>query len=111
PIPASDLLNSRTANLHTNLKGRVVQRGRKPHHYYEFVESEGQIKDEDLGQTAAVGTGVGPRHQPVPLHRVGADAPRGLGRHERHDDRAAAPADGRLGRSCRSRPSVAACGA
>lgn len=45
-----DLLNSRTANLHTNLKGRVVKRGRNPNHYYEFVESESQIKDEDLAK-------------------------------------------------------------
>lgn len=41
-------LNGRTINLHTNLKGRLRKRGRGVTSYYEFVESEKEISDEDL---------------------------------------------------------------
>jgi len=41
-------LNGRTVNLHTNLKGRIKWIGGRQHGYPEFVESESDIKDEDL---------------------------------------------------------------
>jgi type III restriction enzyme len=41
-------LNGRTLNLHTNLKGRLVKRGRGLGALEEFVESEKSISDEDL---------------------------------------------------------------
>lgn len=41
-------LNGRTINLHTNLKGRVRQRGRGEGAYEEFIESDKDISDEDL---------------------------------------------------------------
>jgi type III restriction enzyme len=41
-------LNGKTINLHTNLKGRLRKRGRGVTSYYEFVESEKEISDEDL---------------------------------------------------------------
>lgn len=43
-----ELLNNRTINLHTNLRGKIVKRGRAPNHYLEFVESESSITAEDL---------------------------------------------------------------
>jgi type III restriction enzyme len=41
-------LNGKTINLHTNLKGKLQKRGRGATAYYEFIESEKQISDEDL---------------------------------------------------------------
>ncbi len=41
-------LNGKTVNLHTNLKGKLKKRGRGATAYYEFVEAEKQISDEDL---------------------------------------------------------------
>lgn len=41
-------LNGKTINLHTNLKGKVVKRGRGEAAYEEFVESDKDISDEDL---------------------------------------------------------------
>lgn len=41
-------LNGKTINLHTNLKGKLKLRGKGASAYYEFVESEKDISDEDL---------------------------------------------------------------
>ncbi|MEK6250700.1 MAG: DEAD/DEAH box helicase family protein [Actinomycetota bacterium] len=41
-------LNGKTVNLHINLKGKLRKRGRGATAYYEFVEAEKQISDEDL---------------------------------------------------------------
>jgi type III restriction enzyme len=41
-------LNGKTINLHTNLKGKLVKRGRGATAYYDFVEAEKQISNEDL---------------------------------------------------------------
>lgn len=41
-------LNGKTANLHTNLKGKLKKRGKGATAYYEFIESEKEISDEDL---------------------------------------------------------------
>jgi type III restriction enzyme len=41
-------LNGKTVNLHTNLKGKLRKRGKGATTYYEFVESEKEISDEDL---------------------------------------------------------------
>ncbi len=41
-------LNERTINLHTNLKGKLKKVGRGASARVEFVESEGEISDEDL---------------------------------------------------------------
>lgn len=41
-------LNGRTINLHTNLKGKIRKRGRGKAAFEEFVESDKDIKDEDL---------------------------------------------------------------
>lgn len=41
-------LNGRTVNLHTRLKGKVKWEGGKKHGHPVFVESEGDISDEDL---------------------------------------------------------------
>ncbi len=41
-------LNGRTINLHTRLKGKLKKKGRGKNAYYEFVESEKEISDEDL---------------------------------------------------------------
>ena len=41
-------LNGKTINLHTNLKGRLKKRGRGADVYYEFIEDEKSISDEDL---------------------------------------------------------------
>lgn len=41
-------INGKTINLHTNLKGKLKKRGRGESAYYEFVETEGDISDEDL---------------------------------------------------------------
>lgn len=41
-------LNDRTINLHTNLKGSVKKIGKGPNARLEFVESDKEIKDEDL---------------------------------------------------------------
>jgi type III restriction enzyme len=41
-------LNGKTINLHTNLKGKLRKRGRGATAYYEFIEAEKQISDEDL---------------------------------------------------------------
>ncbi len=41
-------LNGKTINLHTNLKGKLRKRGRGVTSYYEFVESEREISDQDL---------------------------------------------------------------
>lgn len=45
---AFKLLNGKTINLHTNLKGKIKKVGRGADATYEFVEDEKQIKDEDL---------------------------------------------------------------
>src|SRR4030043_629536 len=41
-------LNGKTINLHTNLKGSLKKRGKGENVYYEFVENEKEISDEDL---------------------------------------------------------------
>ncbi|MEN6532639.1 MAG: DEAD/DEAH box helicase family protein [Bryobacteraceae bacterium] len=41
-------LNGKTINLHTNLKGSLKKRGKGASVYYEFVESEKEISDDDL---------------------------------------------------------------
>lgn len=41
-------LNGKTINLHTNLKGKLKQRGKGASAYYEFIESEKDISDDDL---------------------------------------------------------------
>lgn len=43
-------LNGKTINLHTNLKGRLRKRGRGATSYYEFVESERDISEQDLDE-------------------------------------------------------------
>lgn len=45
--PRYEVLNSKTINLHTNLKGKVKKVGGRNGHL-EFVESEKDISDEDL---------------------------------------------------------------
>ena len=46
--PTFEMLNGRTINLHTNLKGKLkkVKHGKEVH--YEFIEDEKAISDEDL---------------------------------------------------------------
>lgn len=46
--PLYEELNGRTVNLHTNLKGKVVWRGRGAGRYAVFKESEKEISGEDL---------------------------------------------------------------
>lgn len=46
--PVFKELNGKTINLHTNLKGRLKKRGKGATAYYEFVEDEKSISDEDL---------------------------------------------------------------
>lgn len=46
--PLYEDVNGKTINLHTNLKGKLRKRGRGATAYYEFVEAEKQISDEDL---------------------------------------------------------------
>lgn len=46
--PLFPMLNGRTVNLHTNLKGKLRPRGRGSDKYFEFVEDEKAISDEDL---------------------------------------------------------------
>lgn len=41
-------LNGKTVNLHTNLKGKLKKRGKGATAYYEFIESEKDISDDDL---------------------------------------------------------------
>lgn len=41
-------LHGKTINLHTNLKGRLKKRGKGTNAYYEFVENEKAISDDDL---------------------------------------------------------------
>jgi type III restriction enzyme len=43
-------LNGKTVNLHTNLKGKLKKRGKGATAYYDFVEDEKAISDEDLRQ-------------------------------------------------------------
>lgn len=44
------LLNGRTINLHTNLKGKIAMRGTGENRVPVFIENENQIKDEDLAK-------------------------------------------------------------
>lgn len=46
--PLFEELNGKTINLHTNLKGKLKKRGKVPNVYYEFVEDEKEISDDDL---------------------------------------------------------------
>jgi len=46
--PLFELLNGKTINLHTNLKGKLKKIGKGNNARYEFVESEQDISDEDL---------------------------------------------------------------
>jgi type III restriction enzyme len=48
--PIYSELNGKTINLHTNLKGKLKKRGRGAAIYYEFIEDEKAISDEDLRQ-------------------------------------------------------------
>ncbi len=41
-------LNGKTINLHTRLKGKLKKRGKGETVYYEFIENEKEISDEDL---------------------------------------------------------------
>ncbi len=46
--PLFDQLNGKTINLHTNLKGKIKWIGGKKRGYPVFVESEKEIKEDDL---------------------------------------------------------------
>ncbi len=46
--PIYSELNGRTINLHTNLKGKLKKRGRGASAYYDFIEDEKAIGDDDL---------------------------------------------------------------
>ena len=46
--PIYSELNGKTINLHINLKGKLRKRGQGANAYYDFVESEKEISDEDL---------------------------------------------------------------
>jgi len=46
--PVFKELNGKTVNLHTNLKGKLKKRGKGATAFYEFVESEKEISDDDL---------------------------------------------------------------
>jgi type III restriction enzyme len=46
--PIFSELNGKTINLHTNLKGKLKKRGRGATVFYEFIEDEKSISDEDL---------------------------------------------------------------
>ena len=46
--PIFSELHGKTINLHTNLKGKLKPRGKGANKYYEFIESEKEISDEDL---------------------------------------------------------------
>ena len=46
--PAFAELNGKTINLHTNLKGKLKKRGKGATAYYEFIEDEKSISDDDL---------------------------------------------------------------
>jgi type III restriction enzyme len=46
--PLFDQLNGKTINLHTNLKGKIKWIGGKKRGYPAFVESEKEIKEDDL---------------------------------------------------------------
>lgn len=46
--PVFKELNGKTINLHTNLKGKLKKRGKGATAYYEFVEDEKAISDDDL---------------------------------------------------------------
>ena len=48
--PTFEDLNGKTINLHTNLKGKLKKYERWGQEFYEFVEDEKQISDEDLKQ-------------------------------------------------------------
>ena len=48
--PTFEELNGKTINLHTNLKGKLKKFERWGQEFYEFVEDEKQISDEDLKQ-------------------------------------------------------------
>ena len=48
--PTFKEINGKTINLHTNLKGKLKKRGKGTTAYYEFVEDEKAISDEDLRQ-------------------------------------------------------------
>ncbi|MBI5676339.1 MAG: DEAD/DEAH box helicase family protein [Nitrospirae bacterium] len=41
-------LNGKTVNLHTRLKGKLKKHGKGENIYYEFIENEKEISDEDL---------------------------------------------------------------
>jgi type III restriction enzyme len=46
--PVFGELNGKTANLHTNLKGKLQKRGKGATAYYEFIENEKAISDDNL---------------------------------------------------------------
>ncbi len=46
--PAFEALNNKTLNLHTNLKGKIKKRGKGDAAWYEFVEDDDAISDDDL---------------------------------------------------------------
>jgi type III restriction enzyme len=46
--PIFQELNGKTINLHTNLKGKLKKRGKGATAYYDFVEDEKAISDNDL---------------------------------------------------------------
>lgn len=46
--PVFKELNGKTINLHTNLKGKLKKRGKGATAYYEFIEDEKAINDDDL---------------------------------------------------------------
>jgi len=48
--PTFSELHGKTINLHTNLKGKLKKRGRGQNVYYEFVENEKAISDDDLNE-------------------------------------------------------------
>lgn len=48
--PLYSELNGKTINLHTNLKGKLKKRKRGNEEFFEFVEDESEISEEDLRQ-------------------------------------------------------------
>ena len=48
--PTFQLLNNKTINLHTNLKGKLKKVKRGGVEFYDFVENEKEISEEDLKQ-------------------------------------------------------------
>lgn len=57
-------LNGKTINLHTNLKGKIKTIGKGVNAQKVFVESEGDIKDEDLKELRKLSRELDENHSP-----------------------------------------------